>query len=89
MGLDVFSKSSYINVTRKVPIYTCVYLIGSRCSRSSMVFGSTGGWMYLAKVVGLSVVKVAKCILPERHKFTLVFDFSVAEVAGFSGVRRV
>ena len=54
-----------------------------------MVFGSTGGWMYLAKVVGLSVVKVAKCILPERHKFTLVFAFSVTEVAGFSGVRRV
>ena len=54
-----------------------------------MDFGSTGGWMYLPKVVGLSIVKVAKCMLPERHKLTLVFDFSVAEVAGFWGVRRV
>ena len=57
-----------------------------------MVFGGTGGRMYLTKVVGLSVANVAKCMLRERHKFTLVFDLSVAdvaEVAGFSGVRGV
>ena len=40
-------------------------------------------------VVGLLVAKVAKCMLRENHKFMLVFDLTVgevAEVAGFSGV---
>ena len=57
-----------------------------------MVFGGTGGRMYLTKVVGLSVANVAKCMLRARHKFTHVFDLSVADVAeeaGFSGVRWV
>ena len=39
--------------------------------------------------VGLSVAKVAKCILRENTMFMLVFDLTVAEVAevaGFSGV---
>ena len=42
--------------------------------------------------VGLSVAKVAKCMLRENNKFMLVFDLTVAEVAevaGFSGVRGV
>ena len=43
-------------------------------------------------MVGLSVAKVAKCMLRENNKFMLVFDLTVAEeaeVAGFSGVRGV
>ena len=39
--------------------------------------------------LSLSKAKVAKCMLYENNKFTLVFDSSVAEVAdvaGFSGV---
>ena len=38
--------------------------------------------------VGLSVAKVAKCMLQKNNKFMLVFDLTVAEVAevaGFSG----
>ena len=45
--------------------------------------------MYLAKVVGLSVAKAAKCVLRKNNIFTLVFDLliaEVAEVAWFSGV---
>ena len=42
--------------------------------------------------VGLSVAKVAKCMLRENNIFMLVFALTVAEVAevaGFSGVRGV
>ena len=37
-------------------------------------------------MVGLSVAKVANCMLRENNRFMLVFDLTVAEVAGFSSV---
>ena len=46
----------------------------------------------LISEVGLSVAKVAKCMLRENNKFMLVFDLTVAEVAevaGFSNVPEV
>ena len=39
--------------------------------------------------LGLSEAKVAKCMLHENNKFTLVFDSSVAEVADVAGFSRV
>ena len=40
-------------------------------------------------VLDLSVAKVANCMFRENNILMLMFDLSVAEVAGFSGVREV
>ena len=40
-------------------------------------------------VLVLSVGKVAKCVLRENNKLTLVFDWTVAEVADVAGFSRV
>ena len=68
-------------------IYFSICFVGSKSSKSSRVFGGYGGSDII--VHGLLVAKVAKCIFRKNNVFTLVFDLSVAEVAGFSGVRGI
>ena len=37
----------------------------------------------------MSVAKVVECMFRKNNKFTLVFDFSVAEIAEVAGFSRV